>query len=175
MKFNAVNLSKKSTFAVGFGVVVFAISSYVSYSSPIANTREEISKVEAELSEAFADYGKEVVPGFIFLGPLWKDVEKIFQPLTQENRRIAKAKVMVRYYDRTPDPYDMEIWQDRAKLSKMDWRVEGKGTRLLRSMGISALIGSFSSILLLGLASAVSWAWYFLLDRIRELSKAIRG
>jgi len=174
MKFNAVNLSKKSTLAVGCGIVVFAISLYVSYSSPAANTREEISKIEAELAQAFADYGKEVGQGFIFLGPLWVDVDKICRPLTQENRRIAKAKVMVRY-DTKPDQHDMEIWQDRAKLSKMDWRVEGKGTRLLRSMGISALIGSFSSILLLGLASAVSWAWYFLLDRIRELSKAIRG
>jgi hypothetical protein len=165
MRFSTVNFGKKSVFAMGSGILVFAISLYVSYISPTANTREEINKVEVELSRSFADYGKEVGQGIIFLGPLWKDIDRICEPLTRENRRIAKAKVMVRY-DTKPDQKDMEIWIDREKLSNQDWHVEGKSMRLIKSMGISAVVGAFSSILLLGLAFVVSWTWYFLLERV---------
>jgi hypothetical protein len=174
MRLSTRNFGKKSAFAVGSGIIVFVISLYFSLIFPTVNTREEINKVEVELSQAFADYEKEVAQGIIFLGPLWKDVDKICQTLTRENRRIAKAKVMVRY-DRKPDQNDMEIWIDREKLSNQDWQAEDRSMRLLKSIGISAVVGAFSSILLLGLAFVISWTWYFLLERIRELSKAIRG
>lgn len=174
MKFIGVNFNKKLALAAGCGIVVFIISFYVSYSSLIANTREEISRVEAEISRSFADYGKEVGKGIVFLGPLWRDVDKICQPLSWKNQKIAKAKVMVRYNTK-PNQNDMDIWRNREKLSNQAWHVEGKFMRLLKSMGISALVGVLSSILLLGLVFAVSWTWYFLLERIRELFKAIRG
>lgn len=81
---------------------------------------------------------------------------------------------MVRY-DTKPDQKDMEIWVDRNNLSNQDWHVESKSMWLLKSITTSAVVGTFSSILLIGLAFIVSWTWYFVLERIRELSKAIRG
>jgi hypothetical protein len=168
MKLEIANFDKKNAFAIGGGILVFAISLYLSYISPTSNSREDINKIEVELSQSFADYGKDVGQGLVFLGPLWKDVDRICQPLSQE------ARVMVRY-DTKPDQKDMEIWVDRNNLSNQDWHVESKSMWLLKSITTSAVVGTFSSILLIGLAFIVSWTWYFVLERIRELSKAIRG
>jgi hypothetical protein len=117
-----------------------------------------------------ADFSEDVLAGT----PTWQTIEDACYRLSYENAHIAKARAMS-YLQRNPVPYSSSIWDDRAQLAKQDFRVAKTSERVLRSIGfgglgaVAGLPASWIALLL------VSWLWYFALDRVKEVSGAIRG
>ncbi|MGH9339386.1 MAG: hypothetical protein ACRD1R_07325 [Acidobacteriota bacterium] len=94
--------------------------------------------------------------------------------LTPSNAALAKAKALV-YFDQNLDSHGSYAWDHRFELSKEPFRIIDTPARLARMFGFT-ILSLFISIFLLWLCLVLlSWLWYFILDRVEELSDAFRG
>lgn len=164
------------------GTVGFLMGIYMGWQDRIGNTSDEIAAAERGINNVLKDVGKPLkgYEHLKLLAPSWDEIQEVAKGLTHENERIAKAKVFIRLGiemddGSIPADYDSSIWKERYKLSKQPWKVQERSERIMRSL----LIG-FGSALALFLAVSVllvvlAWLWWFFLERVRELSRAIRG
>ncbi len=168
------------------GVIAGIITFPNVWDSPSGNTPEEINQAENVIEKLFQKLGE------INFVPDWSSVEEITSPLVFKNKRIAKAKALMHYSDNPlpiPDPKNKfslvfdNLWDERHKISQQPWKIQTKLSRFLISFRTSTLacIGSIlSTFLILTFVPILLFifipkAWYFLLKRISELSKAIQG
>lgn len=158
--------------------LVFSITvGIITWSEPRGNTPELIDRVEKIINSVRVantpdDQGN--LKGDIFdqVAP-YVELENIIDELTPYNALRAKAKAMI-YYDENVDRNSLNAWNKRFELSKEPFRIASFSERVLHVIGLSllALIGAFIIIWLFLIL--ISWSWYFILDRIAELSDAIR-
>jgi hypothetical protein len=107
----------------------------------------------------------------------WEGIDKITSPLVYENERIAKAKALLRFNE-NPIPsysFDNNLWTERFDISKQDWKIQSFSSRIVTSAGKGFVLFFVSIIISYLILTVIPWIWYFLLDRISELSQAIRG
>jgi hypothetical protein len=147
-----------------------------------SNTPDEIVMVERAIQEASTKRGEALNPTSRFAYPrlevaderMWKALESSWSHLSPTNMTIAKAKVMLQV-EHDPSDHDAGIWNNRHDLSARSLEIKRHSQLFLETVTVGALvmagtfIGTFSALWLLG------WSWVFLLERIRELSKAVRG
>ena len=115
--------------------------------------------------------------GAVLLAFSWKDLEKITDSLVYANEKTAKAKALIRC-ESNPIPqfsFDDYLWNDRYEISNREWKVQTFGSRVLVGLGTAVLscVGMAVGIFLI--LTIMPWLWYFLLERIIELSRAIQG
>ncbi len=127
----------------------------------------------------------------------WDNIDKITRQLVYTNERIAKAKALV-HFTKNPFPQKTnktplvdektgislegfeladrsDLWEKRHQVSNQNWKVKSLSLKILKSLGvaIASFIGSF--VIVISLLSILPWFWYFLLERLHEISQAIRG
>lgn len=106
--------------------------------------------------------------------PEWNKLEAIWKSLSYSNSRIAMAKAML-HFENNPSEHDSDIWKDRYKISNEPWVIEEKTQLILKTLGYSFLIafGAFAAVF--SILWVLSWGWGFLLARVREISRAVKG
>jgi hypothetical protein len=124
-------------------------------------------------AEVRAAQGKISAEAFLD-SPSWNDVEAASNRLRYPNRDIARAKALA-VLDKHPEPYSDYEWRNRFDNAAKTYRECTSFKRATVSFGFGALalIATVPATWLLSLL--ISWLWYFGLDRIRELSTAIRA
>ncbi len=159
---------------------IFLIGGFVvPFNNPHGNTIEEIQQVEEEIDtipkhRLTLDEMATIPKSELML----EEIDKITSSLVYTNQRIAKAKALLLYFKENPKPsdsYDSYLWENRFDISKQDWTIQNFSSRILTSTGIGFGIFFASSIVTYLILTIVPWLWYFLLNRISELSQAIRG
>lgn len=98
-------------------------------------------------------------------GPREEDIVRASHRLTDANRQIVQARAAA----------ISSVWPDTSELAKQQFSVRTRWERLGGSIGFGVLgliLGIPVSWLIL---LAVSWCWYFCLDRLREISCSLRG
>lgn len=177
--------------AIVIAFVICGFGGYHTWYNRTGDYPETIKMVEDAIEREIKNMGKETIKlrdketGKVTelvddLGIYtWEKIEKITKNLTSiTNARIAKAKALI-HYEKNPISSSYSLWKDlweyRYKISQEEWRIQTFFDRTLKSIGIaiSAFIGSIICTLLS--LSFIPWIWYFLLDRIKEFSKAIQG
>jgi hypothetical protein len=106
--------------------------------------------------------------------PSWNEVEATADRLGYPNRNIARAKALV-VLDRHPEPYSDYEWKNRFERAIQSYRECSRFKRVGISLGFGALAAGAAILASWLLLLLFSWIWYFGLDRIRELSMAVRG
>lgn len=104
----------------------------------------------------------------------WNDATIKFRSLGAYNRKLAEAKMML-FYLENPSIYKSYTWENRKKIAAADWKVYSREEHLLKTViavSFFLVVGSFAGWVFL---FVICWMWYFILDRIREFSQAIRG
>jgi hypothetical protein len=108
------------------------------------------------------------------VSPGWDDLRPLWQPLKFGNQQIAEARTMLRYESKPGAVSDYE-WNRRFVVAAELWQVQELGALRLKKarftiIGVVAgFVVAFVSLV------ALAWLWHFLLDRVRELSRAFRG
>jgi hypothetical protein len=154
----------------------------VSFNDRSGDTTEEIRHVEDAIDIECADIGKvehdsNIDANLVLLAPSWDKIGTITRPLIYTNEKIAKAKALLRCQANPIPSGSLEnyLWENRFDISKQDWKIQSIGSRILGSTFV-ATIAFFVSIIVTYLTLTIgTWLWYFLLNRISELSQAIRG
>lgn len=110
----------------------------------------------------------------IYPWPQWQDVEAASRGLTWSNGRILRAKAMQSLSVKPNDvsPYE---WEEHFELAQHNLSVCTKAGRIWRSAGFGVLAVVITTPLTWLALLILAWIWYFLLDRLSELSRAIRG
>ena len=146
------------------GILLSMIIAGIYYSAEIdtADTKEEIVRIEKHV----ADMLNTLYEG----GSLkWSDINNIYDRnsyLSNYNRRIARARVKVKTSEYSNDFNTIE-----QSLKK--YKIESNVIRTAVLIGIVSLIITIPfSLLILYIVTVI---WYFALNRISELSKAIQG
>jgi hypothetical protein len=136
---------------------------------------KEVSAVVNRFVQGYArdSQGKMSAEAFL-ASPSWDDVKAAAYRLTSSNRGIVRAKALV-VLDRHPESYSEYEWRERFDDAAKSYRECTSSKRAAVSFGFGALalIATVPATWLLLLL--ISWLWYFGLDRIRELSTAIRA
>ena len=110
--------------------------------------------------------------------PTWQKIADITSHLHYHNSRIAKAKALL-HYNYNPIPPDnllySDLWDKRFIVSKEDWKI--KSLKKMTYYGLLVGLIYFFSVLIAVflLLFLIPWLWYFFLNRLGELSQAIRG
>ena len=136
----------------------------------------EVSAVVDRFVQGYARdaQGKMKMTAEAFLAsPSWNDVQAASYRLRYPNRDIARAKALV-VLDEHPDSYDYE-WRERFDNAAKSYQECTSFKRAIASFGFGALALIATVLATWLLLLLISWLWYFGLDRIRELSTAIRA
>ena len=138
-----------------------------------------ITSVEQRLTHAFQPVDIPVQPGgnitkVTQVAPPWSELEAIWEPLTWQNQRVAKAKALL-HYDSNPSSFESYAWDGRFVAASEPWHVEEAGQFLLRRLQGAAIGGAGGFGAVFAFLLLLSWLWKFLLARLREVSDAIRG
>jgi len=164
-------------------IIVFFTILWYGFVEKKIDTAKEIAKVEEAIESALKDIqeaieytnsktGKKFKLEFI--GPDWSELEHIWKDLSWTNTRIAQAKLMMDL-EYNPEKYSTSLWNQRFKVSKKPWDIDNIFFNFLK-ITVIGILGCAAIFLILFLAIWVlAWTWNFVLDRIRELSKAIKG
>jgi hypothetical protein len=162
------------------GLTAFVVFAWMVWSDPPGDTSEAIREVDS-LLEKFARghardiSGKRVVTVDDLLNaPSWEQIERVSDRLTWSNEQIAKARAMT-YLDSNPDPYSPNLWQKRLERAKESFTICNTPERIFRSVRFGALALALSVPLSWLMTLLLSWFWYFFLDRVYELSSAVRS
>lgn len=143
------------------------------------NSNKEIEEIEVQilLLDFKLNYGREMK----FANPFtWDQVDDFGYGIDSVNREIAIAKVMIG--NSVPPkgfPELRQIWENRLELSQKEWKIYKLSDLYIKSI----LIGAGSVLLTIpGVWFVLGWMmiiiqfiWNFFLDRIAELSNAIKG
>lgn len=160
-------MKQRLTVSVGVGILVGVLAAAAVRHT--GDTAKALAETQSKLSALTFEESKNYVDE-----PLWSQVESLAAPLVRENARIAKAKAMLRYRA-NPNGAEIDLWESRKSVAQHPWRVETPAGFALKRVGVGfvgLVIGTIATLLSL---ATVSWAWRFFLDRVRELSSAIRG
>lgn len=166
--------------ALIFGGIFLIGGFIVSFNNPYGNTTEEIQQVEDAIGKKFGSPFEQFK--IVALAKpddferFWTEINKTIQ-LAYENERIAKAKALL-YFENNPIPsysFDNNLWTERFDISKQDWKIQSFSSRILKSVSKGFGLLFVSTIITYLILTIVTCLWYFLLNRISELSQAIRG
>jgi hypothetical protein len=126
-------------------------------------------------AEIRAALRKKFPPEKVAVNRSWKDVEAASRGLIWSNGLILKARAM-QYLAVNPDSSSESYeWKNRYQLALRSFSVCTKAERIRRSAGFGLLVFViFTPLTWLGLLILV-WICCFSRDRLRELSRAIRG
>lgn len=139
------------------------------------DTLKEIISVEKNIETLFnSKMGTEL--------PLWEEIERITDMLVVPNKESIQAKALLNYKENPISRGNLfadlivdELWENRYQLSKQKWQVQTTACRtlisLVRSIGWSIVTILFVFFIL----TLVPELWYFILERVTELSQAIQG
>jgi hypothetical protein len=141
---------------------------------PEYNTSAEFPE-KAEPTEIRAELRKRFPPLKVTVTRSWNDVKTASRGLIWSNGLILKAKAM-QYLTANPDgSVESYEWTNRYALALQSFSVCTNAERIRRSVGFGLLVFViFTPLMWLALLVLV-WIWCFLRDRLRELSRAIRG
>lgn len=135
----------------------------------------EVSAVVDQFVEGHKKDAEGKMSAEAFLSsPSWDEVKAAAGRLSYPNSSIAQAKALV-VLDSQPEPYGDYEWRERFVNAAKSYRECTTPKRALVAFGfgtVALIVAVPSSWLLLLL---ISWVWYFALDRIRELSRAIQA
>lgn len=106
--------------------------------------------------------------------PTWDEVKAATDRLGYPNRGIARARALV-VLDRHPEAYSDYEWRDRFEQALLDYKLCSTFKRASTSLGTGALAFVAAVPVAWLLLIVISWIWYFTLDRVLELSAAVRG
>jgi hypothetical protein len=166
---------------VGFAIYAFTLE----WNSFIGNTLEEIEQARKRIAHSFVnDKGEAVEPD-------WSIIEDIAGKLTAENCKIIKARALLKY-ESNPiteilvidnldwSAFNREFgndvkWNDRNDISQHNLIVISETTRIAKSAAVAVLSGIGSTLLFLLIMFLIPILWYFILNRLGELSRAIQG
>ena len=161
---------------LGFAALIFAL--VTSWTEIPGNTSEVIGEVNAVIDRfqrANAPDAQGRISAERFLdGPSWEEVKTATYQLDWQNGRIARAKAMLKL-NKNPESYSEYDWKNRFEDAQKSYVVCTTNKRFWMTVGFSALavvVATPASWLLILL---VSWLWYFVLDRVTEVSASIRG
>ena len=171
--------------ALILGGVALITGFVISLNNPYGNTIDETQQVENAINEEFATAEEMIKKGEkkgdrfadLVYGVEFEKIEEITGPLVYTNQRIAKAKALLRF-DENPIPsysFDYSLWTNRFDISKQDWKIQSFSSRILTGTGIGFGVFFATTIIAYLILTIVPWLWYCLLNRISELSQAIRG
>jgi hypothetical protein len=136
-----------------------------------------LDRVEAEI-EAFADQvarakAQTAAGEWIYLGPTreqWLRMERVFETLTYPNVDRARAKTLQLLHEK-PEEVARWDWEARGSKAAADWQMWSTWDLLKAAVYVAALA---FAVVWVGFV-VLAWAWYFVLDRVRELMAAARG
>ena len=192
MEKKKIKLKHRIVIAI-IGAIIALVMGFIEvWNNPSGDYPEKIASIEKTLNNEIKNIGKEIIKirnkesGEVKeitddLGIFtWEKIEQITRPLTFENERIAKSKALL-YYKQNPipslSPRDLlldDLWQERYKISKKQWSVQRFAARLFKSLGIGFIYCVATLISTILLLTIIPWLWYFVLERIGELSKTIQ-
>ena len=154
------------------------------------DTVSEIEATEREISQITSNVQENDIT--------WNDIGRIGYTLNNKNKDIAIAKLFVNFKSKpnklqkgllgkdifdevslgknSVDVYFInKLWENRNELSRKSWDVYDPDSVLLKSIlyGSMSVIISVPSVWIALLV--ISLFWYFILERITELSMAIRS
>jgi hypothetical protein len=166
------NKRKLISFVLGF--IALLISFPTVWNRQAGDTPEKIKQVESVIKDIYQDKD-----GLHFV-PVWNETEmnKLTDDLATENKSIATAKALM-YYDENPIPrpdiFDKIEWLGRFTTSQQPWKIQTTSSKVLSSVAIAIGIGLSTTLAALFLLFVLPLIWFFMLQRISELSKAIQG
>lgn len=106
--------------------------------------------------------------------PAWSELEPIWHTLAWSNQNVATAKALLRLQEKPTDITE-SMWDQRFVVAAWPWQIE-QAYRLAVRKGGAAAGAAIAGLLFAFIAvTFITWVWYFLLARIRELSAAVRG
>lgn len=172
---------------IGIGCAIYAFT--MTWDSLIGNTIEEIEQAEKHIESSFVNNKGEAIE------PDWSIIEDITNKLIDENSKIIKARTLLKYNSNPiTDKYDKynldwksfnrefgnEVeWNDRNDISEHNLIVISKTIRIAKSffIAVSSGIGStlFFFLIMFLIPIVIPKLWYFVLNRLGELSRAIQG
>lgn len=106
---------------------------------------------------------------------LWTELDTVAASLSTHNRAVARAKALA-LLEKRPDAVSPDEWRVRFELSERVFQpYDSAMRRVVRS--VFACSAVFIVTIAVGwiLLPVVSAAWHFILSRVRELSRAVRG
>jgi C4-dicarboxylate-specific signal transduction histidine kinase len=173
---NAVVRSKK---VAGLALLASVASAVMCWINPPlwGDRQESVTGAEAWLN-AFAEQvtkaqAQDGQGGFVYVGPTreqWLHMERVFGSLSYPNVDVARARALNVLPERPQWVLEYQ-WADRAVVAKRNWTVWGTWDLLTMVLRVAAAVGVASWLAMVLLVVA----WYFFLDRVRELMAAVRG
>jgi hypothetical protein len=146
-------------------LVVTAYNIWNDWPGDEPQTIQEVSKVVERFVQGHAKDG----------APSWNEVAAAADRLDpQLNRNIARAKALM-VLDRHPESYSDSEWRNRAERAARSYQECSIAKRAGVSLGFGALAAGAATLASWLLLLLISWTWYFSLDRVQELSMAVRG
>jgi hypothetical protein len=115
----------------------------------------------------------QVSPFADLVTPTWKDIKALSDRLDYSNGRIARAKALA-ILERNPELHGYE-WDERFETAAKRYDVCSLAKRGWTSVTLALLAFPVAAFVVWVLLMLLSWVWYFSLDRVRELSRSVRG
>ena len=145
-----------------------------SIEGPTAADNPQRSNNHEELIYIVSKIVEEHQPRVMYPPAAWHEFDKVWTSLTPDNKEIAKAKAM-RNFTSDPSAFDSYVWSRRFELSSQPWSVQRTTSFYGDRVKYGALSAAVAFTVAFVLLSVLTWTWKFFLERIRELSRAIRG
>ena len=175
-----MNFRKKIYVAMIFGGIGFICGVWYSFVNPSGNEPNDIAIIEKQLDNLINNIGKPLKenPKYTLVAPSMDQVTELVKPLVYENQQIAISKVLVKVdikLDSNELPWNAPKWEDRYKYANKPWVLQNKYQLTIKSIGIGLISFFTVSVMVLTIILFLSWIWIFILERIKELSTAMRG
>ena len=190
MEKKKITLKTRLLISASLSIIAFIGVFIFSWTNSSGDYPEKIKEIEAAIEKEIGNIGKDKVITYkdklgetreliddldIFT---WVNIDQITEPLNYSNEKIAKAKALVHFKKNPLSSTDYlwsDLWEKRFEVSKQNWKIETFKSKIFKSLGLGvvALVGSVIIVFLILLI--IPWLWYFLLERLSEVSQAIRG
>lgn len=166
------------------GIVSCVAATVSVWDEPPGDPRQVIQETEAFIAE----FGRTIQPPPTTNGQAHKDAifaqearkqawtefkSKCYR-LSYLNGQTARARAM-NYLSTNPEQYSTYEWGEHQRQARSEWIYFETSDRILNTSFacIVSLLAATLAAWLTGLL--ISWLWYFSLDRLKEISHAIRG
>jgi predicted PurR-regulated permease PerM len=180
MQKKKINFKVNLSISVLMGLLGAIIGFCIFWQSLIGDTAREIENVEKRINDLNKDIGKVIhfsMGEMTMPGCSWDELEIATSTLTIENEITAIAKALTRYKEKPKNmpTWGENIWDEREIISNRDWEVQSLSSKIMACIGVAFVYLCFTSISVFLLLIFIPCLWYFLLERIGELSNALRG